>query len=83
MENSVRNSLWVIAIVTFIIGAILGIGWGMSNLFDNNIIESGMETKIGLRILSALMCGSTGLIAMLSFGDYKRRRELEWESNRG
>jgi len=83
MESALRNILWVVAIVMFICGAVLGIAWGVSHLCDKSIIETEMQAKIGLRILSVLMCGSAGLFHMLSFGDYKRRREMQWKENRG
>lgn len=83
MENALRNILWVVATVMFIVGAVLGIAWGVSNLLDKSIIESGMQTTITLRILCVLFFGSAGLFHMLSFGDYKRRREIQWEKDRG
>ncbi len=83
LKDIVHNGLFVVAMVMFIVGAILGVTWGVSSLFDNGIIESGMQAKIGWRILGVLFFGSAGIFHMLSFSNYKQKRQERWKESKG
>lgn len=83
MRDIIHTGLLIVAGLMLFAGAMLGITWGGTALFDNSIIESGLQTKIGLRILSVLMCGGAGLLNMLAFSNYKESRQERWKESRG
>ncbi len=83
LKDIIRVGLFVVAGLMLFVGAMLGITWGGTALFDNSIIESGLPTKIGLRVLGVLMCGGAGILNMLVFSNYKRERQEQWKENRG
>jgi hypothetical protein len=82
MRDIIHGGLWVVAFVFFIVGAILGIAWGGSALFNNSIMETEAQARMCWRILSVLMCGSAGIFHMLAYRGHKEKRQ-EWLKDNG
>jgi hypothetical protein len=82
MKDILHNGLSVVAVVMLIVGAVLGLVWGVSALVGNSIMESGMQAKIGSRILCVLFFGSAGLFHMLAFWNYQRSQRARWKESK-
>ena len=78
-----RNIAWGVAFGMFLVGAMLGITWGASALFNESILETERQVKIAGRALGVLFFGSAGIFHMLAFWNYKRRRQERWEESKG
>jgi hypothetical protein len=82
MRDVIHNGLFTVAGIMFLVGALLGLAWGGTALFNNSILETEAQARMCWRVLAVLMCGSTGIFHLLGYWGHKEKRR-EWLKDNG